>query len=199
MNTTKIFLFTTLFVCIILCIVNLFKMQEIKDIYKDKVVEYEEALITFELNFEENQCIVDSLQNALDSLSNRYQIFDKSPGKDMVDILNAIIQVESRGNPNAYAPGEDAVGILQIRKCMVDDVNRILKKRGAFLRYTYNDRWDEDKSIEMFDIFCTYYGLTTAEEMARCWNGGPRGINNPYTLKYWNKVELELEEGYASR
>ncbi len=195
MNIQKIFLFTTLSVCSILYVVNLFKMEEIKDIYKDKVVEYEQVITTFQ----DNQCVIDSLQSVLDSLSNRYKMFDKSPGKDMVDILNAIIQVESRGNPNAYAPSEDAVGILQIRKCMVDDVNRILKKRGTFFRYTYQDRWSKDKSIEMFDIFCTYYGLTTAEEMARCWNGGPRGINNPYTIKYWNKVELELEEEYASR
>ena len=75
---------------------------------------------------------------------------------------------------------------------MVDDVNRILKRRGALLRYTYNDRWDERKSKEMFDIFCTYYGLKTAEEMARCWNGGPRGINNPSTLSYWDKVLTEI-------
>ena len=45
----------------------------------------------------------------------------------------------------------------------------------------------------MFNIFCDYYGLTTAEEMARCWNGGPRGINNPATVGYWNKVKNRIE------
>ena len=49
----------------------------------------------------------------------------------------------------------------------------------------------------MFDIFCEYYGLDTAEEMARCWNGGPRGLDKPATEIYWNKVESELEL-YAS-
>ena len=58
---------------------------------------------------------------------------------------------------------------------------------------------NRNKSIEMFNIFVDYYNLHTPEEIARCWNGGPRGINNPYTLGYWNKVEIELEEGYASR
>lgn len=106
--------------------------------------------------------------------------------------LNAIMMVESRGNPNAYAPNEDAVGILQIRKVMVDDVNRILTRKGDTIRYTYNDRWNEQKSYEMFSIFCNHYKLEYPEEMARCWNGGPRGINNPYTIQYWRKVEEEL-------
>ena len=75
---------------------------------------------------------------------------------------------------------------------MVDDVNRILKRKGYDKRYSYNDRWNREKSIEMFDIFCNYYGLTTAEEMARCWNGGPRGIDNPATLGYWDKVQMEM-------
>ena len=76
---------------------------------------------------------------------------------------------------------------------MVDDVNRILTKQGISKRFTYMDRWDIIKSYEMFNIFCDYYGLTTAEEMARCWNGGPRGINNPATLGYWDKVENILD------
>ena len=99
------------------------------------------------------------------------------------------MEVESSGDSNAYNPKEDAVGILQIRRCMVDDVNRILKRKQSDVRYSYSDRWNIQKSHEMFRIFCDYYGLTTAEEMARCWNGGPRGINNPYTMGYWNKVE----------
>ena len=82
---------------------------------------------------------------------------------------------------------------------MVNDVNRILDRKNIDKQYTYNDRWNREKSIEMFNIFIDHYNLTTAEEMARCWNGGPRGINNPYTLGYWNKVENELEESYASR
>ena len=44
----------------------------------------------------------------------------------------------------------------------------------------------------MFEIYCDHYNLTTAEEMARCWNGGPRGINNPATVGYWEKVKNEI-------
>lgn len=134
-------------------------------------------------------CVIEELQLNMDSLINRYQLFDSKPARNMIDIINAIMEVESSGDSNAYNAKEDAVGILQIRKCMVDDVNRILIRRKSLVRYSYNDRWDIQKSHEMFRIFCEYYGLETAEEMARCWNGGPRGINNPYTIRYWNKVE----------
>ena len=100
--------------------------------------------------------------------------------------------VESNYNDSAYHAGEDAVGCLQIRRCMVDDVNRILKRQKSHIRFTYNDRWLRHKSIEMFNIYCNYYGLTTAEEMARCWNGGPRGMNKPLTTTYWRKVQKDL-------
>mgnify|MGYP003662183043 CR=1 FL=1 len=69
----------------------------------------------------------------------------------------------------------------------------ISKNRTHLLsKFTYNDRWSRSKSIKMFDIYCKHYGLTTAEEIARCWNGGPKGMENSITAKYWKKVENQL-------
>jgi len=51
----------------------------------------------------------------------------------------------------------------------------------------------------MFDVYCKHYNLNSAEEIARCWNGGPRGMNNEMTAGYWKKVENKLEENYALR
>ena len=113
-------------------------------------------------------------------------------GTTQGELISAIIHVESSGNDFAYHKGEDAVGCLQIRQCMVDDVNRILKRKKSTLNFTYKDRWSRDKSIQMFEIYCKYYGLGTAEEIARCWNGGPRGINNPSTVGYWEKVKTQI-------
>lgn len=113
---------------------------------------------------------------------------------EVKNLLDAIIQVESSDNDSAYHKGEDAVGCLQIRKTMVNDVNRILKRQGSDKRFTYFNRWNRNKSIEMFNIYVDHYNLTTAEEIARCWNGGPRGLNNANTVGYWNKVKSELEE-----
>lgn len=67
-------------------------------------------------------------------------------------ILSSIIQHESRGNEKAINRGEDAVGILQIRKIYVDECNRISGKR-----FSYSDRWSAEKSIEMFHIIMDYY------------------------------------------
>ena len=100
--------------------------------------------------------------------------------------------VESNNNDSAYNASEDAVGILQIRQCMVDDVNRILLKQKSPVRFTYEDRWCRYKSNNNIKIYCRYYNLTTAEEIARCWNGGPRGINNPATVIYWEKVKNKI-------
>ena len=112
----------------------------------------------------------------------------------MLDIIDAIIQVESTGNDNAYCKPEDAVGCLQIRKTMVDDVNRILGRQGVTndLLYSYSDRWDRGHSVQMLKIYCTHYNLTAAEDIARCWNGGPRGNSKQATLGYWLKVQQEL-------
>ena len=126
---------------------------------------------------------IDSLQYTIDSLQN--EMWDNS-------ILDALIHVESCNNDSAYRASEDAVGCLQIRKCMVDDVNRILKRQKSTLRFTYNSRWSRDSSIQMFEIYCDHYNLITAEEIARCWNGGPRGINNPATVGYWEKVKNKI-------
>ena len=114
-------------------------------------------------------------------------------GTTQGDLLSAIIFVESSGNDSAYCEHEDAVGCLQIRQTMVNDVNRILKRQKSTLRFTYNDRWSRDKSTQMFEIYCKYYKLITTEEIARCWNGGPRGMNNPLTANYWKKVKKDLD------
>ena len=131
---------------------------------------------------------IDSLYREIDTLQWEKEIFDYNNVSEK-EIISALIYVESRDNDSAYNASEDAVGILQIRQCMVDDVNRILQKQKSSVRFTYKDRWCRYKSINMFKIYCKYYNLTTAEQIARCWNGGPRGINNPATVIYWEKVK----------
>jgi hypothetical protein len=142
--------------------------------------------------------LIDSLYNQLDSL---YKVIDTLQWEksvfdynvtDNTKILSALMMVESSNNDSAHAVGEDAVGILQIRKCMVDDINRILQRKKSPIKFTYEDRWSRYKSIKMFEIYCKHYGLTTYEEIARCWNGGPQGINNPATANYWKKVQYQI-------
>tara|TARA_R110000803_G_scaffold15626_2_gene43022 strand:+ start:360 stop:830 length:471 start_codon:yes stop_codon:yes gene_type:complete len=111
----------------------------------------------------------------------------------MSNLTEAIIQVESVGNDSAYNKSEDAVGCLQIRPIMVREVNRLLKKRKNPKRYTLLNRWDRQKSIEMFLVFTK--NISKPEAKARCWNGGPKGMTKSATIKYWNKVKTILTKG----
>ncbi len=111
----------------------------------------------------------------------------------------AVIQVESRGNDNAYCPKEDAVGCLQIRPIMVREVNRILKMNGIQMRYALSDRWSRVRSLEMFEIMAEEVEccedltrLEFYEIVARKWNGGHRGHKKRSTKKYWEKVKEKL-------
>jgi uncharacterized protein YoxC len=177
----KYFNITIILLLIITCIILIFKS-------KTTINQLEQ-----ELEYKQSQ--IDSLQYANDSLVEQYQLFDYivKPVNYMINLMDAIMEVESSNNDSAYNASEDAVGCLQIRKCMVDDVNRILKRKRITYRYLYNDRWSRDKSMQMFDIYCKYYRLNTAEEIARCWNGGPRGMQNEMTVGYWERVMNKLD------
>ena len=112
-------------------------------------------------------------------------------------LVSALIFVESRGNDSAigdkHLVGNEAVGALQIRPIMVKEVNRILKIQKINKRFTLKDRFERDKSIEMFYIWKNYHHKDSDyETIARNWNGGPKGYKLNRTVKYWNKVENQL-------
>jgi len=151
-----------------------------------------ETIEQLENQLEQNNLQIDSLKHEINTLQWENQIWDFNTKNNTVHLLSAIMYVESNNNDSAYCANEDAVGCLQIRKCMVDDVNRILKRQKSSQRFYHEDRWLRYKSIEMFNIYCKHYGLTTAEEISRCWNGGPRGMNKPITADYWRKVQKDL-------
>ena len=112
-------------------------------------------------------------------------------------LLNALVWVESSRNEKAVGDNGKAVGLLQLHKIYVDDVNRILGKN----RYSYMDRWNPKKSVEMTVVYLKHYGnryerLTgkkaSYEILARIHNGGPNGWKKAGTTKYWHKVREHL-------
>ena len=113
-------------------------------------------------------------------------------------LLEALIQVESKGNENAVGDkhlSRPSVGVLQLRPVMVREVNRILKKHKVKKKYTLEDRYSKEKSIEMFYIWQSFHHLNDSDEViARCWNGGPRGWKRNSTLHYWDKVQSEINK-----
>ena len=115
---------------------------------------------------------------------------------EITSLIDALIIVESQGNDSAVGDthlSEPSIGVLQIRPIMVKEVNRILKMKGTKHRYKMSDRWDREKSIEMFRIWQEFHhDDSNYEEIARSWNGGPKGPKNPKTYSYWKKVENQL-------
>ena len=105
---------------------------------------------------------------------------------DWSSVMEAIIQVESGGNPRAVSG--NSVGVMQITPICVKECNIILKKRGSDLRYTMNDRYDVKKSKEMFLLIQSYHNKSNNVEKAiRSWNGGPN-YSIRATNRYYEKV-----------
>lgn len=114
---------------------------------------------------------------------------------DWTRVMNAIIQVESSGNPKAHNPNGDCAGLLQIKRCLVDEVNNILKRQGSSKRYTYADRYNGEKSKEMFVLLQEHFNKEhNIEKAIVCWNAGfyskwrvsARGYLQK-VMKYYNK------------
>ena len=115
------------------------------------------------------------------------------------DFIEAVIYVESRGDIKAYNETEEAVGCLQIRPIMLREVNRVLKRDKSKLRFTLEDRWDREKSIDIFHIIAeqtkcceNISKLEFFETVARRWNGGRRGDRKKATEIYWERVKNKL-------
>lgn len=121
------------------------------------------------------------------------------PPQPVDELINALIYVESRGIDSAVGDTHlklPSIGVLQIRPVMVREVNRILKIIGSTQRYKLKDRFNRQSSIKMFLVWKNYHHPKGGfEEIARCWNGGPRGLKNKRTEKYWVKVQKQLVNG----
>ena len=114
------------------------------------------------------------------------------------NLIQALIQVESSGiediKGDLHLKGGPSIGVLQIRPVMVREVNRILKILKVKKRFKLKDRYDREKSIEMFVIWRDFHHPDgDFETIARNWNGGPKGIHKTTTIAYWNKVKNHLE------
>mgnify|MGYP002627401664 CR=1 FL=1 len=111
--------------------------------------------------------------------------------KDWSSVINAIAQVESKGNTKAIGSG-NSVGLLQIRPILVKDCNLILAKMKSSKRFTLEDRLCPKKSKEMFILYQKHYNPNNDVEKAiRLWNGGPN-YSVKGTQNYYLKVKKYL-------
>ena len=115
----------------------------------------------------------------------------KTSDIDWNPVMDAIIQVESEGNPNAVSG--NSVGAMQITPILVKDCNDILKKQKSKKRYTMADRYSVAKSKEMFLIIQKYYNPeSNIEKAIRLWNGGVKYTTRA-TNRYYKKVLAQMK------
>ena len=109
-----------------------------------------------------------------------------SPQFDWNPVMDAIIQVESEGNPKAVSG--NSCGAMQITPILVRECNNILKRRKSKKRFKLSDRFNVAKSKEMFILFQSVHNPQNSIEQAiRSWNGGLR-YSIKGTQRYFNKV-----------
>jgi hypothetical protein len=108
-------------------------------------------------------------------------------------LWEAVCRVESNGNPLAVGDGGRAAGIAQIWAITVRDVNRF-----AGTQFTLNDRFDAEKSRQMFRLYTEHYAKGKSDEVkAKIWNGGPNAMKATGQKKlnldrYWSKIKKHL-------
>ena len=109
------------------------------------------------------------------------------------ELLAALIAVESGGNDMARGQHGD-LGALQVRPCVVADVNRMAGTHYRWAEMT--NRW---AALGVFRIYtgryCTEARLgrpVTDQDLARVWNGGPNGWKRRKTVAYWKRVQARM-------
>ena len=115
----------------------------------------------------------------------------KESGFDWNPVMDAIIEVESEGNPKAVSG--NSVGAMQITPILVRECNEILKKQKSKKRYTMDDRYSVEKSKEMFLLIQKYFNPENSIEKAiRSWNGGIK-YSVKATNRYYKKVLARMK------
>lgn len=109
-------------------------------------------------------------------------------------LIDALVKVESNGDPRAIGDNGKALGCLQIWSVVVQDVNEVSR-----VKYTHADAFDPAKARAICRAYLARYATAkrlgrepTDEDFARIWNGGPNGHKKKATVSYWHKVAAVL-------
>lgn len=103
--------------------------------------------------------------------------------------IEALIWVESKGDASAIGNSDD-VGILQIKKVMVDECNRII----GYKHFEYEDRFDSTKSVQMFNIVQKHYNPKMNIHLAlKIWNSKSNLDYHTQVEKKYNEICKKIE------
>ena len=115
--------------------------------------------------------------------------------EDIRPLLNALAVVESNNNDNAIGDGGKAIGRYQIWEVYWHDAVEFCPS----LKGEYQDVKSQEYAERIIVAYLLRYAKGAVdckdfEQLARMHNGGPKGYKKKATLKYWNRVEKELDE-----
>lgn len=137
-------------------------------------------------------------------------------GAQLAVLLQAMILVESGGDPAAVGDGGRALGVLQVHAAVVAEVNgvygfRVLpdgtvvapghERHGDGRPYRHADMRDPRYARHACVHYLRHWGREyrrstgrepTPEVLARIWNGGPQGWRKSATEGYWRRVRALL-------
>lgn len=102
------------------------------------------------------------------------------------ELLAALIAVESGGNDQARGRHGE-LGALQVRRCVVTDVNRVV---GA--HYRWSEMTNRVVAAKVADAYLTHWGgkigrTPTDRDLALIWHHGPNGWKRSGGV-YWRRV-----------
>ena len=110
----------------------------------------------------------------------------------------AVAYYESRLDPRVENRVTKARGLLQITQGMITEVNRLSRRLGLSVRYTWHDAWDPVKSIEMWDIVMGYWNPDNYYDRAvRIWFGTGVQYDGKTWESYYNDV-MEICSQFAN-
>ena len=108
---------------------------------------------------------------------------------NLTNLISALIIVESSGKDLAIGDHGKAIGCLQIHREVVLDVNKFTGSH-----YRHQDMTNRVAARAVCEAYLQHYGKgATTEQLARRWNGGPKGDQKQATAAYWRKVQKEIK------
>jgi len=118
--------------------------------------------------------------------------------KFLRDFIFSLWKMETALASSAVGDKGKSIGPLQIQKSVVDDVNRVYGTK-----YSYDDRKDLTKSIEIAIRYLSHYSKgrnLTPETLYRIWNGGPNlgGEKTAMRTKKFMNIYNDVSKGFLS-
>ena len=106
------------------------------------------------------------------------------------ELLAALIAVESGGNDHARGRHGE-LGALQVRRCVVADVNRVV---GA--NYRWSEMTNRVVAAKVAESYLGFWGARigrppTDRDLAMIWHRGPNGWRKPGG-EYWKRVRARM-------